>query len=179
MLSSCNTSLCHFLHHSRNFISLNLLYSSESSAFFHTCPFPKGISFTIFTPSLKRLPLQVIWYTIASLDCINVYPFNKNLLNKSESSNSIGANNFLSCPCISKKSVLYIIQGANIPLVVLSVFSDSHIDEKFKNSFSLNSSGSNPKSWTYFSGPGGCSGGSILVADTTVFGFKCFTIFLI
>ena len=61
--------------------------------------------------------------------------------------------------------------GANIPLVGLSfilvVFKNSN------NFCSSNSSGSIPQSCSIFSGPSGCSGGSILVADTTVPGSKC------
>ena len=71
------------------------------------------------------------------------------------------------------KSSLYIAHGAKIPFVI-GLFWDFNSLTHCNNPNSLNSSGSIPKSFNTFSGPSGCSGGSILVALTTLPRSKCF-----
>ena len=63
-----------------------------------------------------------------------------------------------------------------IPLVVLSSIIYSVSYTNFLKASVSNVSGSIPKSLTYFSGPGGCNGGSIRVALTTDNGVKFFNI---
>ena len=88
-------------------------------------------------------------------------------MNTSES--SLAECSLGSCPPIDKNSSLYIIQGANIPSVVIWPLNGLEWLNHSKNLVSLNCSGSIPQSANTFSGPSGCNGGSILVNDTIVY----------